>query len=99
MTTREAIRRALIAPCNLNLQPFLQATENKVSRPAWSRLNATLDALMNGERFTAKSFAARFGTCTKSIHRDIDYLRGRGFKVFFNYQLNSFSLNKPEAAQ
>ncbi len=99
MTTREAIRRALNTPCNLNLRPFLQGTENKVSRPAWSRLNATLDALTNGERFTVKSFAQRFGTCTKSIHRDIDYLRSRGFKVVFNYRANSFLLNRPEAAQ
>jgi hypothetical protein len=96
MTRRENIRRALTAPCHLNLQSFFYpptATESKCSRPAWSRLNQVLDMLMNGEQFNAKTLSLRLKTVTKTIHRDIYYLRRRGFKIIFNVRTNSFQLN------
>lgn len=101
MSFQAAIRRALTAPCNLNLAPFLRpaiAGENKTSRPAWSRLNSILDMLMKGERFNASTLATQFGTVTKTIYRDIAYLRSRGFRIQFVSGENFFQL-KTEAAR
>ena len=96
ITFREPIRRALAAQCRLNLQPFLSpalVSANKVTRPAWSRLNQILDRLMGGVKFTATTLAAEFRTTTKTINRDLAYLRGRGFKIVFNKQTWSYQLN------
>ena len=74
MSFQAAIRRALTAPCNLNLAPFLRpaiAGENKTSRPAWSRLNTkTLTARKeNTNRLSQGRAAELLGVTREHLNR------------------------------
>jgi hypothetical protein len=89
---REAIRRALTAPCRLSLEPFLRAGEHQVRRTAWARLQNILAILKTGEAFNSTKLAKISRVSTKAIKRDVAFLKKQGLKINFDFTKNSYRL-------
>ena len=90
-TLRSNIRRALTAPCNLNLNPFLKPVHVGV-REAWGRLSNLIALLKTGEAFNAQKISRLVHRCPKTVHRDLDFLRKSGVKIEFDFSAKTFRL-------
>lgn len=95
---RENIRRALTSPCTADILGHFHAVRSGVcpsgvNRLAFGRLHNLILALRTGAEVNANKLARALRTCTKTITRDIAYLRSQGFKITYvrerwTYQLD-----------
>lgn len=83
MTLRENIRRALRAVCNADILCHYNhaAKSNRGCRPGFARLQNLLAALVKGEQFTMKNIASATNRSTKTVQRDLDFLREQGIRL------------------
>lgn len=104
---RPAIRKALRQPCTFDLLGHypLEASKGKCTRTAFRRLMLLLDRACAGVLGNASALAREFHCTTKTVYRDIDFLR-REFElpITFNdhtgqYELASGALHLHESAQ
>lgn len=58
------------------------------------RLQNILALLKTGELFNCKTIAAATNTCTKTIHRDVTYLRRQGVKINWIVAKRAYQLDK-----
>jgi hypothetical protein len=97
MTLRNNIRRALRTPCTTDiLRHFIQPVRAMgcagVSRNTFSRLNDVLLELRSGKTTNATKLAREFRSSTKSIQRDLHFLRAEGFAITWDASANSYRL-------
>lgn len=98
---RPAIRRALNQPCRFD---FLRAHQvedqtGKTSRVAFRRLMHLLSYARAGLLGNANELAREFGTCTKTIYRDVEFLRREfNLPLTFNKLTRSYELSQPKVA-
>lgn len=98
---RPFLRRALQAPCTFDFLRLHQPPESikgKTSRPAFRRIMTMLDLARTGLLGNANDLAKQFGTCTKSVYRDVEFLRREfGLPITFNKLTNEYELTTKEA--
>lgn len=99
---RAPIAKALRAPCTfdfLGLHAQPEGTKGKRTRPAFRRLMTLLDLAQVGLLGNATDLARQFGTCTKTIYRDLEFLRSEfALPITFNGLTNEYEVAQKEAA-
>ena len=96
-----AIRRALRVECCADLLgPFMRRnpTQGMASRPAFKRLSDIHDWLLSGRNINATIAARAYGCSTKTIHRDITFLRA-AFLMSIQWDSARCSFYVPEATR
>lgn len=99
---RPAIRRALQRPCSASfLKPFLVPKPRLGgTRPAFARLFRLVAVLEKNGPSNASRLSALLNTCTKTIYRDIVFLRdGLGYPVTFDRLKRSYQLGQIESGR
>lgn len=96
---RPRLRRALHAEYpTAFLAPLLRACpsntiEHRCARPALDRILKLTSELKAGRALNCSSAAERFGTSTKTIHRDMIFIRRQvGSRLAWNAERNSYEL-------
>ena len=81
MSLRENIRRALNTPCHYDFMAVHRVLAAEEAWPehrkAFARLIELVGLLASKQPANARTLAAKFHTSTKTISRDIDFLRNR----------------------
>ncbi len=95
MTLATSIRRALSAPApaavNYFRAAFSPAYPNGI-RTAWKRLEYIRGMLAAGHEFNANTLAKLRGCSSKTIKRDVSFLRANGLPVHYDPIRNTFTL-------
>lgn len=97
MTLRDNIRRAISTPCRTDILRHFLAPRFVPATTYRRRLGRLLDVLMElrGTRETnATKLAKIFGCSTKSIQRDLDYLRSEGFAIHWDHDKQTYRLEE-----
>ena len=84
MTLRENIRRALGTECTADILGAYSPKCFPGLRQAWGRLQNLLAILRAGENLNVRQLARLTRHCTKTIHRDLDFLRTQGVKLVYD---------------
>lgn len=62
------------------------------TREAWGRLAKLVTLLQTGDAFNATTLAKATGRCTKTMHRDLAWLRSQGVELIFDVPKRTFRL-------
>ncbi len=99
---RPAIRRALQRPCTFDLLSHyrLEPSKGKCTRTAFRRLMLILDHARAGRLGNANDLAREFHVTTKTIYRDVEFLRREfGLPIVFNRLSRDYVLAAMDAAE
>ena len=92
MTMSQSIRRELTATCRSDILGKLSRRTPSGARQAFGRLANILALLQTGERFNAATLAKANGKCTKTTHRDLDWLRSQGVDLIFDGSRKTYQI-------
>lgn len=98
MILRDNIRRALTTSCTADILghfhclPVVKRTG--VSRIAFGRLQNLLMVLKAGDDCNCTTLAFATGQSTKSIYRDVKFLRGQGLRIEYNRSAFTYRLDR-----
>lgn len=67
--------------CEAGVKTFARDAAFGGTRPAFIRLQNILSALVKQQKFTTQTIADALGYSTKTIHRDLVFLRRQGIKL------------------
>jgi len=86
-----SIRRALSAPCRYD---FLKGHSRMTGRDSFVRLSSIVAILKTGEAFNCSTLSRITGLSTKTISRDINFLRRQGVRIAYAKEFHTYRLNR-----
>jgi hypothetical protein len=99
MTLHTAIQRELNRVCTRDVLGMFETNARPQprtgTRQSWSRMQNLLAVLRSGDRFNAVTLARATGMCTKTIHRDLGYLKRHGVRIAYDCASNKYSVEPP----
>jgi len=94
MTLRQNIRRALWQVCEADILGAYSPKPISGSRQSWARLHNLLAILRTGERFNANSISRLMKISSKTIQRDLQFLRRQGVQIIYERGPQTYALDK-----
>jgi biotin operon repressor len=95
---RTAIRRALNQPCTTDILGAFGSRTSTGDRNVWDRMSRLREAAIANNGLPSSSILARqFNVSTKTIWRDLKFLRDRGFPLSYEDENHCYVLTKEAA--